>query len=567
MSVVAAVAVIAAALVVVLVPTAAPASASAGVPAALDAVACPTADHCVAVGGAGRAFVSADGGTTWSAASLPTRHYLYGVACPSPSRCIAVGDAGTVLAWSVARGTWAKVHSGTGQPLAAVSCTTGGRCTAVGDGGTFVTSTDGGSHFKVATFGNAVVDGVSCSSGTRCVAVTSNAEDTLRTVDGVHWSPASVQAESLLALLPMNAVSCAGAVCVSVGGHGLLARSADGGATFAFAYPAVTSEVQNGVFCASASRCLSVGAGGTVLLSGDGGAAWAHEPSSTTQTLLAVTCTGLLHCVAVGSGSTILSSSDGGLRWVKRQGTATAGHRLTVLMVGDSFAHTLALYTGRNAAAYGVTIDDGGLDGCALARGDILGNPGGPQGAVQPVSGACATAGPGWPDVYRSDVAADRPQVSLIVIGPWDLSTRLVGGQWISPGQPAYDAYYEGQLATAVQVLAGGHGHVVIATAPFIHTTGPDRCSPGSAPEAQCPSVAQRVAAVDAAAAAVAARFPGRVTMARLGQKLAPDGRYARTVAGVVVRAADGVHLSEPGGEWLTPWLFPRLQAAAQARS
>jgi hypothetical protein len=32
---------------------------------------------------------------------------------------------------------------------------------------------------------------------------------------------------------------------------------------------------------------------------------------------------------------------------------------------------------------------------------------------------------------------------------------------------------------------------------------------------------------------------------------MSPGGRYTRTIDGVTVRTADGVHLSEPGGEWI----------------
>ena len=51
-----------------------------------------------------------------------------------------------------------------------------------------------------------------------------------------------------------------------------------------------------------------------------------------------------------------------------------------------------------------------------------------------------------------------------------------------------------------------------------------------------------------------------------------PDLRYVRppriendhipSDSAVTVRTADGLHLSEPGGEWLMPWIVPRLLAA-----
>jgi hypothetical protein len=54
------------------------------------------------------------------------------------------------------------------------------------------------------------------------------------------------------------------------------------------------------------------------------------------------------------------------------------------------------------------------------------------------------------------------------------------------------------------------------------------------------------------------------VAVIDLGRRLSPGGTFVSEVDGVVVRAADGVHVSEPGGEWLTPWLIPQLVATAR---
>ena len=561
-----AVVVLCAGIAVGVVVSRSPSSSSPSVPAAFDAVACPTAARCVAVGGAGGAEVSADAGATWATAAVPTRHYLYGVACAHRDQCVAVGDAGTVVLWHPTTDTWTTVHSGTGVPLSSVTCARGGWCYAVGDGGVHLASHDGGAHWQHASFGPDVVDGVACASDTDCVAVTSNAERVLRTTDGSNWSPAVTPGSALLALVALNGVSCAGATCVDVGAAGVMAHSSDAGATWAFVYPPVTGRMQNAVACPTSSHCISVGEAGSISTTDDGGVHWTRRPSPTTQTLLGVTCTEVSDCVAVGSHGVILTSADGGGHWVLRHGSSTSRTpTVRVMVVGDSFAHTVALYAGRNAAAYNVTLVDGGLDGCALARGDILGYPGMPQGTILAGQGPCSATGTGWPALYRAGVVEYRPQVSLVVEGPWDLSSRLIGGRWVAPGQPAYDTYYRGQLSEAVRLLTSRGGHVVIGTVSAVRTDGPERCTPGSGPQPGCPSMARRVAALDAAAAAVAARYPARVSVVDLGGHLAPGDRFTRTIDGVVVRAADGVHLSQPGGEWLEPWLLPTLVAAAPA--
>ena len=546
-------------------------------PAALQAVACPTTTQCVAVGGFQDLLVSENGGRSWSARSLSDGHYLYGVACASATRCVAVGDAGTILVSGNGTQRWTPVSSGTTEPLFSVSCPGSGRCYAVGDGATVLTTNNSGMSWQDVASDSSVIDDactpttaqcsavaiddVACATPTQCAAVTIDSERDLYTQDGSNWSVAKVQSAALLALFPMNAITCSRAICVAAGNHGLLARSTDHGATWSFIYRTATTQNLDGIDCPTASRCLAVGSGGTILKSIDGGTTWTRDTSPTGETLLGMTCVTPEDCLAVGSGQTVVSTVDGGTDWVVRAGNAVPTMKTSVLVVGDSFAHTLALYVGRDASAYGVAFVDGGLDGCGLARGNILLNSGGTLGIAEPLSGPCAATGPGWPSVYRADVSQYRPDLSLLVLGPWDLASRLVDGHWLSPGEAAYDAYYHRQMATAVHILTSDGGRVVITTVPYVYSSGVERCVPRPATAAECPSEPERVAALNAVARQVAAENPTRVTLVDLSQHLSPNGQYDRTIDGVTVRAADGIHLSEPGGEWLTPWLVPRLLA------
>jgi hypothetical protein len=122
-------------------------------------------------------------------------------------------------------------------------------------------------------------------------------------------------------------------------------------------------------------------------------------------------------------------------------------------------------------------------------------------------------------------------------------------------------------MKAAVHILTSRGGHVAIATVPYVHSSGPELCVPLPATAAECPSEAERVAELNAVARQVAAADPTQVTLINLGQHLSPAGQYDRTIEGVTVRAADGVHLSEPGGQWLTPWLVPQLLADGIGRN
>jgi photosystem II stability/assembly factor-like uncharacterized protein len=524
----------------------------------LAAVACPTPSECLAVGGPGRLFATQDPADRWTASSLPTDHYLYGITCPTSSRCVAVGDAGTILVSRHGLRGWGRVDSGTRTPLCAVTCQDPNICTAVGDGGTIVVTRDGGAHWEQTNRGIEVLTGVSCGLPGECVAVTSSADQVLRTTDATAWSGADVQGGPLLALLSMNGVSCSSATCVSVGTRGMISVSTDNGASWSFDAP-VTDQTLNGVSCSTSDVCVAVGAAGTVLTTTDGGGSWTQVPSPTTQTLLGVDCPAAGSCVAVGDGGTILSTGSVSQPWDLRAGEAVPTNTpLNVLVVGDSFAHTVALYVGRDASPYGVNLIDGGIDGCSLARGDTI---------SLPVGGPCAPSGPGWPADYTQDLDQYQPGVVLLALGPWDLSARLIGGQWISPAQPAYDAYYADQLMSAIQTLTAGGARVVIATVPTVLNAGPELCAPPPTAVPNCPTESERVQALDEVARQVAAQAPAHVTVIDLGTHLSPRGQFSQAVDRVVVRAADGVHLSEPGGEWLAPWLLPQLVAASRSSS
>jgi photosystem II stability/assembly factor-like uncharacterized protein len=528
------------------------------VPAALDAVACPTSTECVAVGGAGGVLVSRTAGQTWSKVSVPTAHYLYGIACPTATQCVTVGDAGTVLVTKNAGKSWKRGRSGVITPLSAISCPVVGHCDAVGDDDLVLTTSNGGRSWHHVFSQLGVMDGVACSSTTQCAAVTSNSDISLVTTNGTTWTPTPAPFSALAALKPSNGVACSGLVCVSVADHGLLARSVDGGAH----WTAVTSGTTQNLYaasCSSTSQCIAVGAAGTVLTTSDGGAAWAPQPAPTGETLLGLSCPTASNCAAVGSGGTVLTSTAGGTGWTTRAGVPAPSTQVPVLVVGDSFSGTLAEGLTRNAPAYGVGITNASSDGCALARGSPILKSGHPF--VQN-AGPCAPTGPGWEAQYAAAVAQLHPALSVVVLGPFDLSTRYIAGQYESPGQSDYDTYFTQQVTSALQILTAAGGRVVITTAPSIRSSGPEYCAPLPATTPSCPSEPQRVKALDAAARQAAAGFVGKVTVVDLGRRISRHGGFTSTVDGVVVRAADGVHLSEPGGEWLTPWLVPQLLAA-----
>ena len=93
-----------------------------------------------------------------------------------------------------------------------------------------------------------------------------------------------------------------------------------------------------------------------------------------------------------------------------------------------------------------------------------------------------------------------------------------------------------------------------------------DLCSTSDGSQELSERESTRISAIDTVAREYCRPNPGQVTLIDLGQRLSPGGRYTQSIDGVVIRAADRVHISEPGGEWLTPWLVPLLKSAIHRR-
>lgn len=119
----------------------------------LTGLACPTTTTCVAVGLsflgqrlASIVLVTHDGGRDWAdvsaaaAAGMPWRAWglgLSAVACPAAQTCVAVGPAGTAIRTRDGGRRWSDIGD-TGRPLNGVACRTATVCVAVGNAGAIV---------------------------------------------------------------------------------------------------------------------------------------------------------------------------------------------------------------------------------------------------------------------------------------------------------------------------------------------------------------------------------------------------------------------------------------------
>jgi hypothetical protein len=73
-----------------------------------------------------------------------------------------------------------------------------------------------------------------------------------------------------------------------------------------------------------------------------------------------------------------------------------------------------------------------------------------------------------WATVWKSEIDTDRPDITVVQTGSWDVADRKLPGEdvWRSPGDPAFDAYALSEMLAAVDLLSSNGAAVVWLTSP-----------------------------------------------------------------------------------------------------
>ena len=223
---------------------------------------------------------------------------------------------------------------------------------------------------------------------------------------------------------------------------------------------------------------------------------------------------------------------------------------LKVLLVGDSMAGSLGVGLGELSAAYNVRLANAGAPGCSLSM----------DGLVRltyfndPPGAPCELHRPGHLlDVWRAWVDAFRPDV-VVYVARSDLLTQQVQGHWTNVGHRAFNSWFATRLRAGVAVLSSRGARVVLMTVPVsseptVHTRAQDNPI--------------RVARDGGLLRLAASGATGVASIYDLSQLLTPDFAYRSSANGLVLRCADGVHLTPEAGIVVATDLFPRLWALA----
>ena len=218
------------------------------------------------------------------------------------------------------------------------------------------------------------------------------------------------------------------------------------------------------------------------------------------------------------------------------------GQPLVVDVFGDSIAWTLARYLPTTPA---IRIIDHTVLGCGLATG-------GPYryfGQDYPDNQTCDQ----WQAQWRAQVATDKPDEVLLLVGRWETMDRTYQGSWTHLGDRSFDDYLSTLLNQAIATLDSTGARVIVSNEPYNRR--------GEQPDGQLypEDTPSRVDTWNSLVAHAVQTHPG-VKPLDLNHKLCPDGQFTWSVDGVRVRS-DGVHLTPEGVAWLTPWLTTQLIA------
>lgn len=208
----------------------------------------------------------------------------------------------------------------------------------------------------------------------------------------------------------------------------------------------------------------------------------------------------------------------------------------TVSVFGDSIGWTMMHFLPPTP---GFRFIDHTVIGCSLVRG----TPYRYIGQTLEQRPECDT----WPGRWAAQIAQDRPDVALLVIGRWETVDRVNEGKWTHIGNPAFDAYLNFELNRALDIVGSTGVRVMVATVPY--SRGGEKPDGRLYPEDQPDRVNQWNTMLRNAIG----QRP-KVGIVDLNKKLCPDGVYTAKVDGIKVRS-DGVHLTPEGVKWMLPWL------------
>ncbi|HEV3265185.1 MAG TPA: acyltransferase family protein [Acidimicrobiales bacterium] len=261
--------------------------------------------------------------------------------------------------------------------------------------------------------------------------------------------------------------------------------------------------------------------------------------------------------VAVTVLATLPSAADAAPASLSRpSGSQYNGPTVKLAVFGDSVASRLGLAMSLNnlQQSYDVDLENDALVGCGVVRSTQYIA----HGVANLMAASCNSSTPAsqqWPAQWSGDLAQFHPNVVAVLVGRWEINDRLINGQWMHIGEPAYDTILRQSLEQAVNVAGSTGAQVVLMTAPCFDSGEQDNGQPW--PE----DSATRLSDYNTILRQVGAEHPTNTEVFDLGSLVCPGGHFALSVDGVQLRDADGIHIvpTDAAGQWLDARVLPEV--------
>jgi hypothetical protein len=214
-----------------------------------------------------------------------------------------------------------------------------------------------------------------------------------------------------------------------------------------------------------------------------------------------------------------------------------------VTVVGDSQATALMRNAPKGIGST-LDLDDGALDGCGLYdEGSIH-----TTANFRRVFGNCE----GWPDEWAEAAAEGQAQITLVVLGAWDVFDLDRDDGLLRFATPEYDAYVTTQLQRGVDALVGAGSKVALLEVPCYEPVdgGGLVALPERGDEA-------RTSHLNELFRQVAAANPATVTFISGPTEWCDDPAIATDLG----YRWDGVHYYRPGAKLVFETIAPQLLA------
>jgi hypothetical protein len=214
-----------------------------------------------------------------------------------------------------------------------------------------------------------------------------------------------------------------------------------------------------------------------------------------------------------------------------------------VAVVGDSQANAL-VKNAPDGLASTLALTNASIDGCGIAD----------DGAVKTSAhfrrdlGNCQ----GWPDKWHASVQQANAQVTLVVIGAWEVFDVERGGNRVDFGTPAEDAYLSAQLQRGIDAITSAGSKVALLEIPCY-----DPVDGGGLTALPERGDRQRTEHLNDLMRQAAAKDPGHVTFITGPTQWCSDPAIATDLG----YRWDGVHYYRPGAKLVFDTITPELLA------